>query len=259
MNNYKVSIVLTLLCLITIYILYQNIRVDLTPNIYIVNTYLYIILGLLIIGDTWMILDGYSDENDSEQRFIFQNLLLVTAMSFVSLFVVMLTSNEYYIVKHIAWITFMLSLGVMSYVHYKINVENDTLKKTLFTLVIIMATLSYIAWMMPLDTFMSLEKPLLVILCILLLTEIFDYIINFDKTSGNFFDRRKLYSWGFIFVFSGFVLYDTQKLINDGKNISNACTAIENNQFICADYPRASLALVLDAINLFQNATNVNN
>jgi FtsH-binding integral membrane protein len=242
----KITWILTIVSLFVIYLIILNIRNQLTPSNYIINTYLYITLAILLVGDTWMILDDFN--TNIESSFNFTKIICLTIITFGSLFVTVSTSNDQYFIKHIAWTTLVLSLGVLTYVHYKINVENSTLLKTLIMLLGVMATLSYIAWTQPIGTFDSWRKPLLCILCTMIIIEIIDFIFS-GSNINELLNRQRIYSWVLIFVFSGFVLYDTQKIVADGNNAT-----IKN-----ADYPTASLGIFLDMLNLFQNITNVSN
>lgn len=248
--DYKISWILLFMCLIVIYLISNGIVKELTPNMYVLNTYLYITLAVLLIGSVWL---GAEDYNLFDEKDVGRNLFILVIVMFGSLFVTLLTSNDQNVIKHIAWLTFVLCLGFTTYLHYKKSVHDDTILKVLCTLLAIMAVLSYVAYTQPLNTFASWQKPMMYILSTLIVVEMFDLI--FLNKGEDFINRTKIYSWITILLFSGFVLYDTQKILSDGIGITASCES--KSQIKCADYPKASLGLVLDAVNLFQALSNV--
>ena len=250
--EYKISWILLFLCVMVIYLISTGTNKELTPNMYLLNTYLYITLAVLLIGSTWLSAEEYNLFGEQD---IGNNFIMLIIVTFASLLTTLFTTNDQIVIKHVAWLTFVLCLGFTTYLHFKKNVQNKTLLKVLIRVLAIMGGLSYIAYTQPLDTFMSWGAPLTSALGILIAIEIFD--LCFLEKGEEFVTRIRIYSWIAIMLFSGFVLYDTQKLLNDGINITDKC--LSKSQAKCADYPKASLGLLLDAVNLFQNVSNVSN
>jgi FtsH-binding integral membrane protein len=227
----------------------------LTVNQYIYNTYMYILLGIMIMGLAWK----YIDNNQS----IASNMLLngwymigSIIVTFISLFVVIGTTNNNMVLKHIAWLICAISFGLTTYFTYKINRMNGTLASTFLSLILIVGILSYLAYNSPLDTFDSWLKPMLIILCGLIFVQLIDLLFFVKGAQANsFIQRYRIYSWIGLLLFSGFLVYDTQHLIKKAHYITNVCSS--KNQSICADYPKESLNIFLDIINLFNSQSHI--
>lgn len=252
--NIKISLVLALLALVVIYIIVNGVSSELTAKQYIFNTYMYILLGIILVGTSWAVID----ENMSDVFFGMTAWQLVglTVLTFLSLFTVMFTSNNDMLLKHTAWLSFMICIGVLSYAMYKENQLNDNVQTVFISLIALVVVLSWIAYSQPLGTFDSWFGPMFTILFALIVVQLFDFMFFFNQT-GAFITRFRIYSWIGLLLFSGFLLYDTQKLTRDAIYISNEC--ISKNQMQCADYPSESLNIFLDILNLFSSMSNVSN
>jgi FtsH-binding integral membrane protein len=247
------QLIVLVIAIITIFfIIYSNITKPLTESIYIVNTYMYIFGGLLLIGLFSTIFDKYDlmDINDSSR------ILGVFFLSMISLVMILVTSKDQQILKHIAFIMFMLSLSCMTYRYYKLGLENNTLWKTFGAIGAIIGLMAYIAYSQPLETFSKWGTYLTTTLFGLIVFEILDLIFG-DYASDSFKTRTKIYSWIAIALFSGFLIYDTQQIRIHAKQIGISCPS--KKQIDCADYPSESLSVILDIVNLFQSVSNVNN
>lgn len=247
--DYKLSWILALFALGVIYLIVTGIQLELTPKQYVINTYMYLLLGIIISSLVWTILDEYQIVN-YENPITVMKFIGVAILSFISLFVVLATSKEAYIIKNTAWSVFMICIGLLTYLTYKINVREGNMKNVVISLISIVAVLSYIAYTQPLETFNSWGKPMLYILGTLIIVECLDLIFG-DHKSINFVTRSKIYSWVCILLFSGFILYDTQKILYDANATTELCDS--KSQIKCADYPVASLGLFLDIANLFSS------
>jgi FtsH-binding integral membrane protein len=185
------------------------------------------------------------------------NYLGIVIISFIALFTVLLTSNNNNIIKYSAWTVFMISIGIISYISYKLNKINNKLNTVFISLLIIIIVLSGIAYYKPLNTFDNWGNPLLAILIALIIIQIVDYMFFVNK--DNFINRFRIYSWISLLLFSGFLLYDTQKLVKEAIVSSVICNEIKQPQLRCVDYPRASLGIFIDILNLFTSLSNINN
>jgi FtsH-binding integral membrane protein len=129
------------------------------------------------------------------------------------------------------------------------------MRTVLIELVSIIAVLSYLAYNSPLGVFQSWINPMMYVLSTLIVVELLELIFG-DYRSDGFITRTKIYSWIGLLLFSGFLIYDTQKIIIDGNKIVDLCDS--GDQMICSDYPAASLGIFLDIVNLFNNLSMIN-
>ena len=111
--------------------------------------------------------------------------------------------------------------------------------------------MTLIAYTQPLGTFDSWKVPMLGALCVLILVEVGDMI--FYENRENFFNRWKMYGWVGIIIFSILVIIGTQHLMKEGPIIVDKCKLRE--QIECVGYPNRSMILLLNFVNLFNNAS----
>ena len=129
------------------------------------------------------------------------------------------------------------------------------MQNVLLELIGVVAILSYVAYSQPLDTFNSWGTPLAYILGTVIVIECFDLIFSSYDNSG-FLTRNRIYGWIAVLLFSGFILYDTQKILKNATITTILCDS--KNQWKCSDYPSASLGLFLDMVNMFTGLTSIN-
>lgn len=244
--------ILGLFSLGVIYFITSNIDKKLTESQYVLNTYMYILLGILLSSLTWKVLDDHINITNLSIPFRFFGVFI---LSLISLFVVMTTTNDVYIIKNIAWGVFVISIGIMTYITYKNNVHFGKMQNILLEFIGIVAVLSYIAYSMPVDTFKTIHVPLLYILLVLIIIEFVDFFIN-NHTRESYINMTRIYGWITVILFSGFILYDTQKILYDAKIHTTNCNT--QNQLECVDYPVASLGIFLDIANLFTGLSAIN-
>lgn len=243
--KYNISLFLGLISLGVIYFITSDIKKELTESRYILGTYMYILLGILLSSLTWELLDNYVDTNVFYTSF---NLFGTFMLAMMSLYIVINTTNNVYIIKNIAWLIFIISISIISYLTYANNIAFDNIQNVLIEFVGIIAVLSYVAYSMPVDAFESINTPLLYILIMVIFIECLDYIVH-DDTHGSFLSKSRIFGWVSVILFSGYVLYDTQKILSDAKSHTIDC--LYKSQLECVDYPVASLGLILDFMGLF--------
>lgn len=246
MTNIKIW-TLTLICFILIFFIGYKIKQPLTVQNYLINTYLYIALALALVGTSWLCMSEY----DITQPNPF--ILLITAIG--SLFVVLFTSNDQIITKHIAWTTLILSMAMTSHIFIKINVESNKLLKTFLTLFGIVGLFTYISLVSDTNVFLNMGNNLTMALCVAVIIEIIDLLFFTNESAGSLV-RSNMWNWLIIVLFCGFLLYDTKKIVSNGKIVYDMCDS--KNQSKCADYPVESLGVFLDILNLFQRISIVN-
>lgn len=249
--NKNIGWFLALFALIVICIIVYGVNETLTINIYMFNTYMYILLGIIIVAATWFFTDEYTDE-----KFFGMtgwHLISLFVITFVALIVVTAAHNP--IITHIAWLLFMICVGLLSYISYKQSQLNDTLLIIFLSLITLVGILSWFAYTQPLNAFDSWFNPMIAILIGLIIVQLIDYFFFYNKNKGGFMTRFRIYSWIALVLFSGFLLYDTQNLRKNAIIATQYCPLQKQSQ--CINYPSASLNIFIDILNLFTSISNV--
>ncbi len=249
------NLTIALLGLAIILIIVNGYGKPLTETRYIMNTYAYILFAILAISGTVLYIDNHHQEIaiTAYMNFFVMFILLIT-----TLFATIAISPENYIIKHIAWLAFLAIVGIMIYPSAKLALIKGQLWNIIISLACIVGTLSFIAYTKPLGTYLSWGNMLTTCLVGLIIFEVVDMLFFADNNTNKFITRTKIYSWITIILFSGFMLYDTQKLILHAKIYNSKCSnTINLQQLSCVDYPSESLSLFLDIINLFSSMSNI--
>jgi FtsH-binding integral membrane protein len=246
----KETIILALIVLLIISIIFSRNNTVLTENIYIVNTYLYVLLAIMISTITIL----YTNEYES----IFLNnvfgIIALITISIGSLFGVLLTTNDQIVLKHISYCIFAISIGLLCYFEFDNLHKNGKLMEVLYKLIAMMITLSILGCVLSGDQIRSWEVVLGGGLLCLIVIQTLDIIIGKYFIKG-YESRLDIYSYIGIALFSGFVIYDTRKILDNANEIIKSCK-LDNKQ-LCADYPKESLGLFLDIANLFQDMSRI--
>jgi len=217
-----------------------------TCNKYILNTYLYILLSLVIISLENITLDNNNVSVDKLfgpfRGWVGIILLLIISMGLI---ITLMTINPQNVVlKHSVWLVFILFLGVLVYPSYVKTIKENTVMATLFSTIAILVLFTIVAFLKPEWISLSWGPVLVFLLLAGMITELlFRYFNKDKKTSG----RSKGFAYFFIALFTIFILYDTKKIQVNAKSCKEATV----------DYINESLAIVLDAINLFQNLAEI--
>ncbi|MDD4930868.1 MAG: Bax inhibitor-1 family protein [Candidatus Colwellbacteria bacterium] len=237
MNVSKIQTVISVLIISIIGYLYFSLSKKITPSLYISNTYLYVSLAIAIACITVLQLAKYQYTLTST------HLLLIFILSLASMFGV--KYFKHIVPRHIIWLVFVISMGVILYPMYQKTEEKGTLNGTIVTTLVLTIGLSIFATFSTCD-FISWGSYLLFGLFALIVLEVCDMIFHSSVSGLN--TRFKIYSCIAIVLFSGFILYDTQLLKKKSNYVTN-----DN-----VNYPLESIALFLDIANLFTNISNVN-
>lgn len=250
----KTSWILAIIGLIVILLIRYGISIPITVKQYVVNTYMYILLAMVLCSAELFALEKYD-----EKYFEFYDNALkyvsIIILTFVSMFTVLLVSKDKQLLKHIAWTLFVLCIGFLAYPAFKELRENNQINTILTTLIIVIIGFSWIAYNRPIGTFESWGSILFSLLAGLLIYESVDAIFFRNKTNELSFNRRtKIYSWIAIALFTAYLMHDTQKL---NINAIEAIKSINDGVPYVADYPAESLGIFLDITNLFVNTTNI--
>ncbi len=113
--------------------------------------------------------------------------------------------------------------------------------------------MSYLAYSNRLDWLQGYSAYFSMGLLGLIIFQSLDLIFSDSNKGQN--NRFWYYSIFAIVLFSGFLIYDTQKIIKEAYILQYVC---RNRQHLeCANYPEKSISMFLDLLNLFNNLTNV--
>lgn len=245
----NIILLLTFIGIFALYKIYLNSSKEVTTNLIVENTYTYLLLGLIITTMTVFGIDKspvMSQKADS-----FSGLLGSFIMSMISLYIIM-TSTDKVGLQHVAWLTFLASLGIMLHPALNVLKRNGKGADVFLSLIAIVGTMSLLAYKLP-TLFLGLGSYLLMGLFSLIVIEVLDLLIgNREGLRG----RYRWYSWAGILLFSGFLLYDSQKLVAQAKIEE---LLIKYNDIKNINYPALSLSLYLDTINLFSSLTGSSN
>lgn len=237
-------IIYFILFLTLILAIFKNTQSRITKNNYIINTYLYVIVSVFIYIITVKILD----KNEVDILDIHQKILPIFILSIILLFGILASSPSDQIMIHLLWLGFIILMSVSGYPIYSLSKKTQTLTKVLLTLSILLLGLSFLAYNNKLGYFDKWYKYLFGGLFVLIVFQCLDLIFsNPQEVLG----RTWYYSLFAIVLFSGFYMYDTQKLIKEGIILERICN--KNKHLQCANYPVKSLNLYLDIMNLFNN------
>ena len=201
---------------------------------YISNTYMYIVLGILLI----MLVNKFMDK----KRMAFFNgawsIVLLISM-FAALFGILSTDPKEIVPRHLLWLFFILAIGVMMVPIIKDKENNNQLGNALVTTMIIVVGVSVWAYMNPEKQITSGWRSYLLTGLIVLIVLQFLNIFN----NGEW----RWISYFAVFLFCALLLHDTERL----QLIAKDCSLSKKG--VNPDYLRDSLNIFLDIINLFSN------
>lgn len=210
----------------------------LTCNDYILNTYLYIILSIVIVSITVLTMDSFKTSFMFGSRWKFIVLFL---LSIASLIATMFISPKNTIPKHLFWLTFILFMGVTLYPIYKVAQHAEVLNSALLTTLMVVLFITAIAFYKPELISLSWGGYLLMALVIGIILRITSYFLISDSSTFNTVSYYFAYAFIVLFVF--LLLYDTKKL------------QVNAEKCVVPDYINESIGIFLDIINLFSNIT----
>lgn len=224
-------IALIIICIIV----YQGTKL-LTPNHYMFNTYMHILLGIIVIGLTWVITDDLI--KDTEFEISGYQLLALLAIAFVSILIIFFVNNT--IISHMVWFLFVVCIALISFPFYEENKTKGTILPLFISLLLLVAIFAYIAYSHPLDVIKTWYIPLIVIIIGLTLVQLIDYIFFFNKKEV-FVSKARIYTWLDLAFLSGFLLFDAERSSDRAHRFAELC--ITEDLHDCSNYPKASLAI----------------
>jgi len=205
-----------------------------TCNRYILNTYLYVILTFNIIALLCVSLE-HKKVLFSYNLWQFIGLFLITIGLIIWLKFI---SAKYVVGKHFVWLAFVLSIGMLFYPMYSLFQDKSIILSAILTTVMLTFLLSVVAFIKPELISFSLGPILLLLLIGIIIMEI-SLLIIYRKDYSKVRNTFRIISYFVIFLFMGFILYDTKMLQIRAKACKNA------------DYLDESLHLFLDIFNIF--------
>jgi FtsH-binding integral membrane protein len=236
-TNVKLLIIALLIIIITFFV-YQNSFENDVPKCqdYMTNVYLYVLLGLLITAFSILFI------NKRKLAITTTKSLLAFGFAIVAIFAMYMVSPTNVLLNHAIWLIFIISVSVPLYTIWKYSTYKGVVTSTLVITTLLVAGLSVIAHIRPEWIKLSWGSSLTVIL----LVGIFAWLVPlFFDQGGQMNLYYKVLSALFVGVFMMLILYDTKML----KEKAKMC--------IIPDYPKDSLGLFLDIVNLFSSVTMV--
>jgi FtsH-binding integral membrane protein len=241
-------LLLTFVGILALYKIYLNSDKKITASLILENTYTYLLLGLIISSITAFSID--KSKELSQKADSLSGLLGSFIIALITLFIIFSSGNSVGL-RNVAWLIFMIAYGIMSHPMLTALKKNGRGMDVFLSLVIIVGALSLVAYKLP-GAFLGWGAYLTIILFSLIVVEILDLLVG---TREGLRGRSRIYGWVGVALFSGFLLYDTQRLVEQAK------LGEEMAQYINMDninYPGLSLSIYLDIANLFSSLTSVN-
>ena len=204
-----------------------------TCNKYILNTYLYIILTINIIALLCLTLEHFN----VMFRFNLWQLIGLFLVLIGIIFVLHTIDPKMVVLKHTIWLLLILALGLITYPMY-VSSEKQVVLSSMLTTIILTVFLSVVAFIKPDLISFSLGPILLLLLIGVIVFEIAMLII-YRKNYKNVKMLFRGISYFVIFLFMGFILYDTKMLQVRAKECVNA------------DYLLESFNIFIDILNIF--------
>lgn len=201
-----------------------------TPGLYIVQTYLYIVLSLLIVALTSQQIGQYHLDID------FRHVIISFLVGIGCIFMMHTMSEQSIYLEHIIWLVFVVAMAVM--VFPIIQLTMPQIHQNVLIVVAIMVILSLIAFFDTQNHFSPILKYLIVVLFVLIVVEISHLLFN----PVSYHTWSQFYDIIVILIFCFIVLADTQNLRENATKCGRSA---------CIDYPSESTKIFLDILNLF--------
>ncbi len=247
-NNYIITTlvgVLGLLIAITYNTAFQ--KGFFTCQKYILNTYLYILMALVLISLEVLTFDHYKINLDKYMGGGWLSFIIILVVLIGLLLLTMMVNPRNVLLKHLCWLLLVMAFGFISFPAYKISKGNNTLPAVLLSLVGILVVFTSVAFIKP--DFISLSwGPILFFLLLGVIITYLVFLLTLKKRKPD--ENMKFVkgiSYFIIVLFIFFILYDTKQIMMAAKKCKT----------MTADYINQSLGVVLDALNIFMSLVNV--
>lgn len=211
----------------------------LTESMFVTNTYLYVILAIMISALTIAII---------EVTKFMPNILILFMLSLIIIFAFIFVDKKNIVMRNMLFVAFAATMGAILYPTYELNGNSPIFANSAMAVLILVSVLTFITYQFPDNYFDNWGTILLGSLFTLIVFELLDIFFG-DPFSSK---RYKLYAYAGLFIFSAYIMYDTKKIYQHAKT-AKICTDIGGDNLVCADYPFESMKLFLDILNLFSN------
>lgn len=211
---------------------------------YILNTYLYILLVIVIVALEVLLFEYNNVQVETLYggRLSWPMIILSFVVIIGLLIVTMMINPRNVLLKHAVWLLFALAIGTLVYPSYLFSKSENTILSVLLTLVGILVFFSVVAFIKPEWISLSWGPVLLFMLIGAIIALLVHIIINKGRKRV-----PKAMSFFIIGLFILFVMYDTKMIQVHAKNCKEKTV----------DYINESLGIFIDALNLFQSLVNV--
>lgn len=254
-TNANTSIyVLSLLSLAIIFLIVKGYTAQFSEKQYLLNVYMHILLTMIVWAAGYLLIKKNSDKLAKYFGNMGSGFRLIGIILLVFVSIYMVQKSETIAGRNLWWIAFIASMGFIVYPIIARAEHRKVFWSTCIALIVILVSLSSLAYFDEARRFLGWGEGLVMILLGLIIFEVIDLIITQDFTLKSVMRRQKIYAWITIVLFSGFVLYDTQKLMEKAKEFM---MKISSGQSINPNYPADSLNLFLDIVNLFSSISRV--
>lgn len=240
-NIILIGIIISIITIINNSITFNPLKF--TCNNYILNTYVYIILSILLLFLTIFKLT----DNNIQIADIFGgiNSIIITITTFILIFALIILSPKMFLLKHFVWILWLILMGIFIYPLYLKN--KGLFYQVGFLTISIVAILSIISFTFPHIITNSWWLPLFISLIVICISTIIESILRrYRYITNNSYN--KILSYLIIFLFSFWVMYDTKQIITNSKKCGTT---------LVPDYINESMNIVLDMVNIFTSIHNI--
>jgi len=213
-----------------------------TCNRFILNTYLYVLLALVIVAVETLFFE-WKTKGKPMHPGLWSLLILLSSFGF--LFAIFWTKPEHVGLMHLFWLGFLLTLGLSFYYNYLEMKGRHIIISTLLTVMFIVVGLSLVAFWKPELISLTWGPVLLVLLSAGIILRL---VLMFTNTGTDPSPLSMALSYGFILLFSFYVLYDTKVIQVMAKRCKEGH----------ANYILSSMGVFLDILNLIQDVSRVN-
>ncbi len=238
---YMIAFGIFLLCFLIFHYSFQNGQP--TCNRFIMNTYLYIALGLSILGTVCYLFDFYKI-NIGLGTSIFVFILTIVLIIYIHY----VSTYKNIVLNHILWLLLIVLFGLMLSPLTSSEQYKPYIFRTIQIVMLIFFFMSLIVYLFPqffLSTYSTMMMGLFVALLVVIVIEIIKIIYKGYTNNWEMTNVDKGISYFVIVLFSLFVSYDTTTLKIRSKNCK------ESSIFLYPNYPVQSLDIILDLLNLF--------
>lgn len=214
-----------------------------TCDNFIVNSYLYIGMGVVLLGFFTYAFEYYNI------NFNFMTTILAFILTLVLIFVfAWIRSQKNYFANHLIWLLLIIGFSIMIYPMVSSPKYKPYINRTIMIVACIFFIMTLMVYLFPkfFDTYYGIMgMGLFVALLSVIIVEVIYLIYKVSTKQLEYTNINRFISYFVVVLFSLFISFDTQTL----KRRSKTCK--ENSMFDYPDYPYQSLDIILDLINLF--------